>query len=66
MTKVDEIKAAIEGLPDGEYSQLRRWFTERDWREWEEQIESDSSSGKLDFLKNETLAEKRSGLLKGV
>ncbi|MBI5815305.1 MAG: hypothetical protein HZB29_06800 [Nitrospinae bacterium] len=66
MAKVDDIKLAIEGLPDGEYAQLRQWFTERDWREWDERIENDSASGKLDFLVNEALAEKRAGLLKGV
>jgi hypothetical protein len=33
MTKVEEIKVAIEALPKEEYVQLRRWFAEKDWRE---------------------------------
>lgn len=66
MTKVDEIKAAIESLRDTEYVQLRQWFTERDWREWDERIEADSASGKLDFLRKEALAEKRAGNLKDI
>ncbi len=50
MTKVEEIQAAIEALPKEEYVQLRRWFTERDWREWDRQIEADSAAAKLDYL----------------
>jgi len=29
--RADEIKAAIEALPEGEYVQLRQWFADRDW-----------------------------------
>ena len=54
MTKVEEIKAAIEALPKEEYVRLRKWFTERDWYEWDRQIEADSAGGKLDFLIEET------------
>jgi len=64
MTNVDEIKAAIESLRETEYAQLRQWFTERDWREWDERIEADSAAGKLDFLQKEALAGKRAGTLK--
>ena len=61
MTKVDEIKVAIEGLPDEDYVQLRQWFSERDWRKWDRQIEADSESGNLDFLIREALDEKQEG-----
>lgn len=50
MTKVKEIQAAIESLPEDEYARFRRWFTERDWDKWDEQLKKDSRSGKLDFL----------------
>ena len=66
MSRVNKIKAAIEDLPQEEYSQLRRWFCERDWQEWDRQIESDSESGKLDFLLNEALDEKAKGKLKDI
>ncbi len=62
--KVNEIKAAIEALPEDEYVRLRRWFSERDWERWDRQIESDSESGKLDFLIREALDEKGKGELK--
>ncbi len=50
MPKVREIKEAIESLPDQEYKELLRWFTEKDWEKWDRQIAEDSKSGKLDFL----------------
>lgn len=64
MPPVDKIKAEIEALDEEEYSQLRRWFSERDWEKWEEQIKSDSEAGKLDFLIDEALDEKQKGKLK--
>ena len=64
MSKVDEIKAAIEALPDEDYAQLRRWFSEKEWEEWDQQIDADSQSGKLDFLVKEALDEKAKGRLK--
>ena len=64
MSKVDEIKAAIEALPQEDYAQLRRWFSEKEWEEWDQQIDADSKSGKLDFLVKEALDEKAKGRLK--
>ena len=64
MAKVEEIKAAIECLPEEEFVQLRQWFSEKDWQEWDRQIEVDSESGELDFLVKEAVDEKRSGKLK--
>ena len=64
MAKVDEIKTAIESLPEEEFVQLRKWFSEKDWEKWDRQIERDSESGKLNFLIEEALEEKRMGKLK--
>lgn len=64
MVKVDEIKTAIEALPEDDYIQLRQWFSEKDWQKWDRRIEKDSKSGKLDFLIKEALEEKKSGELK--
>ncbi len=58
MIKIQEIQAAIESLPKEEYARLREWFIERDWEEWDKQIEVDSRAGKLDFLAKEALDEK--------
>ena len=57
MTKVQEIQAAIETLPHEDYVRLRQWFSERDWENWDRQIEADSESGNLDFLIKEAIAD---------
>ncbi len=64
MTKVEEIKAAIESLPEEEFIRIRQWFSEKDWQEWDKQIVQDSESGKLDFLIKEAIDEKDKGKLK--
>jgi len=64
MLKVAEIKTAIEELAEDDFDQLRQWFLEQDWKMWDEQIERDSESGKLDFLIAESLEEKNKGQLK--
>ena len=50
MASVDDIKTAIESLPEKEFAALREWFSEKDWEKWDRQIERDAESGKLDFL----------------
>ncbi len=64
MSTVDEIKEAIETLPQEDYTQLRQWFSEKDWQKWDKQIEADSEAGKLDFLVKEALDGKEKGKLK--
>ena len=64
MIEIEEIKNAIESLPEDDYIQFRYWFSERDWKQWDAQIEEDSASGKLDFLIEEAFEEKRKRKLK--
>lgn len=64
MSKINELRAAIEALTEEEYTQLRRWFSEKDWGKWDRQIELDSESGKSDFLIREAFDEKKKGKLK--
>lgn len=66
MTKAQEIQTAIESLPREEYVRLRQWFSERDWEQWDKQIEADSEEGRLDFLIQEAFEEKAKGRLKGL
>ncbi len=58
MSTVDEIKAAIETLPEPEYKILRQWLSERDWQDWDEELQRDAATGKLDFLIEEALNAK--------
>lgn len=64
MTRVQDIQFAIESLSQEEYVRLRQWFLERDWEQWDKQIEANSESGKLDFLIKEAFDEKARGHLK--
>jgi len=61
---MEEILSSIESLPKEDFARLREWFYERDWERWDREIESDSRSGKLDFLVKEALSEKEDGKLK--
>jgi hypothetical protein len=63
MSTVEEIKAAIEQLPPSDIARLRHWLQEKDWDEWDQQIEADSAAGKLDFLIADALDEKTKGTL---
>ena len=45
MLNVKNIKEAIEALPEEDYTQLRQWFSEKDWGKWDKQIEADSDAG---------------------
>jgi hypothetical protein len=64
MSRVEEIEKAIDALPEEEYIQLRQWFSERDWHKWDQQIEADSKSGKLNFLLKEALEAKSKNKLR--
>ena len=64
MTQVETIQAEIESLSGEDFARLRQWIIERDWQEWDRQIEHDSLSGKLDFLLGEAEAAKQQGELR--
>ena len=64
MDRVEEIEAAIEGLPPEEYRRIVQWFHAREQERWDEQMDRDSSAGKLDFLFEEAESESAKGLLR--
>nr|VFK52746.1 MAG: hypothetical protein BECKTUN1418F_GA0071002_10138 [Candidatus Kentron sp. TUN]VFK53337.1 MAG: hypothetical protein BECKTUN1418E_GA0071001_10158 [Candidatus Kentron sp. TUN]VFK58675.1 MAG: hypothetical protein BECKTUN1418D_GA0071000_108711 [Candidatus Kentron sp. TUN] len=64
MQTAEQIQSEIEALPHKEYSKLVRWFHERDWEAWDDEIENDVGSGRLDFLIEEALEEKDTGKLR--
>jgi hypothetical protein len=57
MNRVEEIEAAIDRLPPEKYRRILEWFRERDQRLWDEQMDRDAASGKLDFLFDEAVYE---------
>lgn len=66
MKTANQIKTDIEALSKQEYLKLVSWFSERDWKVWDNEIYEDSQSGKLDFLFEEAMSEKSNGILKEI
>ena len=50
MDKVEEIETAIDRLPPEEYRLVVDWLRAREQNQWDQQMDQDSSAGKLDFL----------------
>lgn len=66
MSKIDDLKAEIERLPSNEFVELFQWISEKDWEDWDRQIQKDSVGGKLDFLIQEASQEKSNRKLQGL
>ena len=62
MGNVKLIEKAVESLPPSELAEFRRWFVQFDAAAWDQQIDQDAASGKLDALAAEALADYRSGM----
>jgi hypothetical protein len=61
MSSVEQIEEAITQLSPEEFAKLRQWILERDWEEWDAQIEADAKNGKLDRLFAQAVAEHKAG-----
>jgi hypothetical protein len=61
MTRVEQLEQQIVELDADEFAQLREWLLQQDWAEWDQQIERDAASGKLDRLVNQALADHAAG-----
>ena len=61
MRKIEHIEQQIRELSAGEFSELRDWVLEQDWRTWDAQIEADARSGKLDKLIADSQADYTAG-----
>ena len=61
MLTIEQIEAAVLELPPDKFHQLLEWFSELDYRRWDEQLEQDVASGKLEDLANEAIADFEAG-----
>jgi hypothetical protein len=61
MSKVEALEGEIEKLSPEEFVELRNWLLERDWKNWDRQIERDAASGKLDQIFDEAREAHRQG-----
>ena len=58
MMTVEELELAVNSLTPEEYGRFRRWFLDRDWEDWDREIEEDADAGRLDFLAREAIEAK--------
>lgn len=63
MRTIEELEQAVSSLPENEYSQFRMWFLSQDWKKWDKEIETDLTSGNLDFLFQEAREAKKNNTL---
>lgn len=61
---ITEIEQAIAELSPEELARFREWFEEFDARVWDEQIENDAKTGKLDKFADKAIDEYRTGKAK--
>ena len=66
MSTVEEIKAAIEALPQDERARLADWVAEHIETEWDRRIVEDIEAGRLDAVIGEVDRDARAGDLGGM
>ena len=57
MNTLIKIEEDIENLNKKEFIELREWFQDLDSKKWDEQIDDDIKSGKLDELANAAISD---------
>ena len=62
MDRVEEIESAIDRLPPEGYKRVVAWLLEHEQARWDEQMDRDSSEGRLDFLFTEAEGESAADL----
>ena len=61
MTSLDEFEKAVAELPTDQLERFRAWFEEFEAVPFDQKIERDAASGKLDRLAEQALADFRAG-----
>jgi len=61
MSTVEEIEQAVSNLPPDDLARFRAWFEAFEAAQFDEKIERDAKSGKLDRLAEQALADYRAG-----
>ncbi len=61
MNKVEKIGREIQEFSPAELAAFRKWFQGYDSEVWDEQIEHDVATGKLDKLAEKALADHKTG-----
>jgi hypothetical protein len=61
---LQELEQTVSHLPPDELARFREWFLEFDAACWDEKIEKDAATGRLDDLADAAIAEHSAGRTK--
>ena len=61
MSNVEDIEKAVESLPPADLARFRAWFEAFEAKIFDDKIEADALSGRLDRLAEEALKAHRDG-----
>jgi hypothetical protein len=59
MTRVAAIEQEVQRLSPDEFSDLRDWILDQDWKRWDRRIEQDAAEGRLEPLFDRALEAHR-------
>jgi len=58
---IAELEQAVTQLSEKDFARFREWFEEYEAKLWDEQVERDAKSGKLDKIAEQALKDYRAG-----
>lgn len=61
MTELEQLEQEVQSLSQSDFEKFRDWFMKFEWEKWDERIEKDLKSGRLDQLISEAKAEFKAG-----
>ena len=61
MSKLEKLEREVEELTPEERAAFREWFSAFDAAAWDEELERDANSGRLDRVAEDALVEYRAG-----
>lgn len=61
MSTVEEITGAVKRLPKKDLARFRKWFVAYDAAIWDQQLERDVATGRLDKFAREALRDDKAG-----
>ena len=61
MSTLQDIEKAVQELSPDQLATFRAWFVEYDQALWDQQLERDIASGRLDSLADEAIEDLRNG-----
>jgi hypothetical protein len=63
LDRVEALEKEVEQLDRSDFERFASWFAEYESGAWDQEIEQDSKSGRLDFLLEEARIEREAGTL---